>query len=89
MLEKLSNGTTMCEEINLVLYWKKYHFIVHDMMLGHRVAKSGIEVDKTNVEVVERLPPPTYVKRVCSFLGHTCFYKYLIKDFSNIATPLC
>ncbi|XP_019251037.1 PREDICTED: uncharacterized protein LOC109229949 [Nicotiana attenuata] len=40
------------------------------IMLGHRVSRSGIEVDKAKVEAVEKLPPPISVKGVRSFLGH-------------------
>ncbi|XP_018634236.2 uncharacterized mitochondrial protein AtMg00860-like [Nicotiana tomentosiformis] len=57
--------------------------------LGHRVSRSGIEVDKVKVEAVEKLPPPISVKGVRSFLGHAGFYRCFIKDFSKIATPLC
>ena len=40
------------------------------IVLGHRVSDKGIEVDKAKVEVIEKLPPPTSVKGVRSFLGH-------------------
>ncbi|XP_070032196.1 uncharacterized mitochondrial protein AtMg00860-like [Nicotiana tomentosiformis] len=59
------------------------------IMLGHRVSRSSIEVDKAKVEAVEKLSPPISVKGVRSFLGHAGFYRRFIKDFSKIATPLC
>ena len=57
-------------------------------MLGHKVSKRGIEVDRAKIEVIEQLPPPTNVKGICSFLGHAGFYRRFIKDFSQIARPL-
>ena len=46
-------------------------------------------MDQAKVEVIERLPPPTSVKAIRSFLGHARFYRRFIKDFSKIAKPLC
>ncbi|XP_009774005.1 uncharacterized protein [Nicotiana sylvestris] len=89
-LKNLSKVLAHCEEINLVLNWEKCHFMVLEgIMLGHRVSRSGIEVDKAKVEAVEKLPPPISVKGVWSFLGYAGFYRHFIKDFSKTATPLC
>jgi len=41
------------------------------------------------VEIIEKLPSPTNVKGIRSFLGHAGFYRIFIKDFSKIAKPLC
>jgi len=35
----------------------------------------GIEVDKAKMEVIEKLPPPTWIKGVRNFLGHINFYQ--------------
>ena len=43
-------------------------------VLGHVVSNRGIEVNKAKVDVIEKLPPPTSVKGVRSFLGHVGFY---------------
>jgi hypothetical protein len=57
------------------------------IVLGHLISKKGIEVDKAKLETVEQLPPPTDVKSLRSFLGHTGFYRRFIKDFSKITRP--
>ncbi|GER28809.1 transposon Ty3-G gag-pol polyprotein [Striga asiatica] len=47
------------------------HFMVTSgVVLGHVVSNRGIEVDKANIDVIEKLPPPVNVKGVRSFLGH-------------------
>ncbi|KAG9458341.1 hypothetical protein H6P81_002849 [Aristolochia fimbriata] len=78
-----------CEEKKLVLNWEKCHFMVRDgIVLGHKISEKEIEVDKAKIEVIEKLPPPTSVKGIRSFLGHAGFYRRFIKDFSKIAKPL-
>jgi len=79
-----------CVKNNLVLNREKFHFMVTEgIILGHKVSKKGIEVDKAKVDVIEKLPPPVNVKGIKSFLGHARFYRRFIKDFSKIAKPLC
>ncbi len=89
-LRNLEQVLDRCEETNLVLNWEKCHFMVQEgIVLGHRVSKKGIEVDKAKIEVIEKLPPPNSVKGIRSFLGHAGFYRRFIKDFSKISKPLC
>ena len=54
-LHNLENVLKRCEETNLVLNWEKYHFMVQEgIILGHRVSKKGIEVDKGKIEVIDK-----------------------------------
>ncbi|GJV09522.1 reverse transcriptase domain-containing protein [Tanacetum coccineum] len=60
-----------CEDTNLCLNWEKSHFMVKEgIVLGHKISKNRIEVDKAKVDVIAKLPHPTTVKGVQSFLGH-------------------
>ncbi|KAM2524740.1 hypothetical protein PS1_031435 [Malus domestica] len=80
----------ICEECNLVLKWEKYHFMVQQgVVFSHVISSKGIEVDKTKIDIISKLPPSTSVKGVRSFLGHARFYQRFIKDFSKISRPLC
>nr|GEU29537.1 reverse transcriptase domain-containing protein [Tanacetum cinerariifolium] len=52
-----------CKETNLVLNWEKCHFMCRKgIVLGHKILKSGIEVDRAKVDVIAKLPHPTTVR---------------------------
>nr|GEX11516.1 reverse transcriptase domain-containing protein [Tanacetum cinerariifolium] len=76
-------------EEKTALITEKSHFMVKEgIVLGHKISKEGIEVDKAKVEVITKLPHPTTIKVIQSFLGHAGFYRRFIKDFSKIARPM-
>ncbi|GKB60305.1 reverse transcriptase domain-containing protein [Tanacetum coccineum] len=70
-LSRVDKMLKRCEDTNLCLNWEKSHFMVKEgIVLGHKISKNGIEVDKAKVDVIAKLPHPTTVKGVRSFLGH-------------------
>nr|GFB60815.1 reverse transcriptase domain-containing protein [Tanacetum cinerariifolium] len=67
-LTNLDKMLNRCEETNLVLNWEKCHFMCREgIVLGHKISKSGIEVDRAKVDVIAKLPHQTTVKGVRSF----------------------
>ncbi|GJU32019.1 putative nucleotidyltransferase, ribonuclease H [Tanacetum coccineum] len=88
-LKNLEKMLKRCEETNLFLNWEKCYFMVKEgIVLGHKISRSGIKVDKAKIESISKLPYPTNVKAIRSFLGHAGFYQRFIKDFSQIARPM-
>nr|GEX72549.1 reverse transcriptase domain-containing protein [Tanacetum cinerariifolium] len=66
-LSYLDKMLKKCEETNLCLNWEKSHFMVKEgIVLGHKISKNGIEVDKAKVDVIAKLPHPTTVKGMSS-----------------------
>nr|GEZ19807.1 reverse transcriptase domain-containing protein [Tanacetum cinerariifolium] len=52
-----------CEDTNLCLNWEKSHFMVKEgIVLGHKISKNGIEMDKAKVDVITKLPHTTTFK---------------------------
>ncbi|GKC93045.1 reverse transcriptase domain-containing protein [Tanacetum coccineum] len=73
-LSRVDKMLQRCEDTNLCLNWEKSHFMVKEgIVLGHKISKNGIEANKAKVDVIAKLPHPTTVKGVQSFLGHAAF----------------
>nr|GEZ62279.1 hypothetical protein [Tanacetum cinerariifolium]GEZ91671.1 hypothetical protein [Tanacetum cinerariifolium] len=90
-LERLAGKEYYCflDDTNLCLNWKKSNFMVKEgIILGHKISKNRIEVDKAKVDVIAKLPHPTTVKGIRSFLGHAGFHRRFIQYFSKIARPM-
>nr|GEV95921.1 reverse transcriptase domain-containing protein [Tanacetum cinerariifolium] len=62
-LSHLERMLKRCEDTNLCLNWKKRHFMVKDgIVLGHKISKQRIEVDKEKVDVITKFPHPTTLR---------------------------
>ncbi|GJW05797.1 reverse transcriptase domain-containing protein [Tanacetum coccineum] len=76
-LNNLDKMLQRCKDSHLVLNWEKCHFMVKEgIVLGYKVSSAGLEVDKAKINVISKLPPPTNIKSIRSFLGrHAGFYR--------------
>ncbi|GKE95773.1 reverse transcriptase domain-containing protein [Tanacetum coccineum] len=64
-LSYLDKMLKRCKDTTLVLNWEKCHFMVKEaIVLGLKISKSGIEVEKAKVDVIAKLPHPTSIKGV-------------------------
>nr|GEX16263.1 reverse transcriptase domain-containing protein [Tanacetum cinerariifolium] len=62
-LSRLAKMLQRCEDTRLCLNWEKSHFMVKEgIVLGHKISKNRIEVDKAKIDVIAKLPHPTTVK---------------------------
>ncbi|GJW97095.1 reverse transcriptase domain-containing protein [Tanacetum coccineum] len=62
-LSHLDQMLKRCKDTNLVLNWEKCHFMVKEgIILGHKISKSRIEVERAKVDVIAKLPHPTSIK---------------------------
>nr|GFC29309.1 reverse transcriptase domain-containing protein [Tanacetum cinerariifolium] len=62
-LSRLDKMLQRCEDTKLCLNWEKSHFMVKEgIVLGHKISRNGIEVDKAKVDVITKLPYLTTVK---------------------------
>ncbi|GJV01703.1 ribonuclease H-like domain-containing protein [Tanacetum coccineum] len=60
---------------------------IEGIVLGHKISKSGIEVDRAKVDVIAMLPHPTTVKGVRSFLGHEGSENLAADHLSRLENP--
>nr|GFB30024.1 reverse transcriptase domain-containing protein [Tanacetum cinerariifolium] len=79
-LSRLEKMLQRCEDTNLCLNWEKSHFMVKEgIVLGHKISKNGIEVDKAKVNAIAKLPHPTTIK---DYSVH--FLRRLYQSFPNV-----
>nr|GEU56548.1 reverse transcriptase domain-containing protein [Tanacetum cinerariifolium] len=80
-LSHLDKMLQRCEDTNLVLNWEKCHFMVKEgIVLGHKISKSGIKVDRAKDDVIAKLSHPTSVKVLSKTMVYTdhSALKYLL-----------
>ncbi|GJR51394.1 reverse transcriptase domain-containing protein [Tanacetum coccineum] len=62
-LNNLNKVLQHCKDAHLVLNGEKCHFMVKEgIMLGHKVSKAGLKVDKAKIDVISKLPSSTNIK---------------------------
>nr|GEU51656.1 reverse transcriptase domain-containing protein [Tanacetum cinerariifolium] len=62
-LSRLDKMLQRYEDTNLCLNLEKSHFMVKEgIVLGHKISKNEIEVDKAKVNIIAKLPHPSTVK---------------------------
>nr|GFB63738.1 reverse transcriptase domain-containing protein [Tanacetum cinerariifolium] len=87
-LSRLDKMLQMREDTKLCLNWEKSHFMVKEgIVLDHKISRNGIEVDKAKVDVITKLPHPTTVKGVRSFLVLPTIHQGFFQNFLTDVSP--
>ncbi|GJW71827.1 reverse transcriptase domain-containing protein [Tanacetum coccineum] len=87
-LSHLDKMFKRCEDTNLVLNWEKCHFMVKEgIVLGHKISKFRIEVDKAKVNVIAKLPHPTSVKGIRKCVESFNILKKKLTEASILVAP--
>lgn len=88
-VENLEKVLIKLREAKLRINLKKCHFFQTSVKyLGHIVSKEGLKPQPSKVEAINKIPSPSTVKELQSFLGMTNFYRKFIANYADIAAPL-
>lgn len=87
--EKLIDVLTVLRQNNLKLQPSKCQFLQREIMyLGHIISDEGIKPDPTKISAVLKIPRPTNVKKLKSYLSMANYYRNFIMGFSAVTEPL-
>lgn len=88
-VEKLSDLLQYFREANMKLKVSKCYFAQSKLkFLGYIIDREGVKLDKSKVEIINKLPAPHNLKSLRRFLGMIGYYKQFIEGFATIARPL-
>ena len=88
-LEDIQTTFTRLQESGLTVNAPKCAFAQRSLRyLGHIVSAKGIQVDPDRTDAISKIPIPTSMKHLRSFLGAANFYRRFIEGFSSVAQPL-
>ncbi|PAA92863.1 hypothetical protein BOX15_Mlig004203g3 [Macrostomum lignano] len=89
-LEHLKEVLKRLIQANMKLKAKKCHLFKSELQyLGHVIGKSGIKRDASKLETIRNWPKPKSVTELRSFLGLCNYYRKFVRDFAEVAAPLC
>lgn len=85
--ELLAELFTLMREANLQFKPAKCCFLRNEVsILGHTVSNGQVSPDRNKVEAIAKMPAPTCLKEIRSWLGMVNFYRRYIKDYAKITS---
>ena len=83
VLETLEKVLQRCIDTRLCLSHEKCHMMMtEELILGHYISATGIQVDLAKIQIILSIPTPTTQTKVCSFLGFSGYYRRFIEHYS-------
>lgn len=77
------------EEANMKVQLDKCHFFRESVeFLGFIISSEGITANPAKTEAISKIPPPTTLKELRSFLGLSGYYRRFVRDYAKLAKPL-
>ena len=77
------------QSVGLTCHPKKCTFAQQSIpYLGLQVGKGRLTVQEAKVAILDRLPAPTDLGRLRTFLGFTGYYRRFIKNYAMVSKPL-
>ncbi|GES91988.1 retroviral-like aspartic protease 1 [Rhizophagus clarus] len=77
-------------QANLRLKAEKCHFGAKELQfLGHVVGEEGIKPDSEKIDKIVNYPIPVNIRDLRGVLGLFSYYRCFIKNFSQLADPIC
>lgn len=78
-----------CREFKISLNPKKCIFgVTKGRLLGHIILKKGISIDPDRVDAIQKVPYPSSLKELWSFMGKINFVRNFIFTYAEIVKPL-
>ena len=88
-LQHLETVLTRLREAGLTAKPRKCQFgMAQCVYLGHVVGGGKMQVERSKVDAIKRMPRPKTKKEVRAFLGLTGYYRKFIPGYASIATAL-
>ena len=77
------------KEQQIYLKLSKCQFFLRKVhWLGYVILEDGIEVDDRKVEAIKKIEIPNNISQVQSFLGLVNYYRWHLKNLTEVALPL-